>query len=167
MTILLLHFTLCGKVVKKMPTPAKSIKLQLLNGNKNHRTKKEIEKRVKNEEKLKIGHDNVKPPPWLDITAQKEFKRVSELLISVELMTDADVTHLALYCDTYSQYLSYKRQVKKYGMWTGGKPNPFIKKMSEMARQLRGFAADLGLSPSARARLAINLECTDEDEDDF
>ncbi len=151
-----------------MPTPAKSIKLQLLNGNKNHRTKDEIEKRIRNEEKLKIGHENVNPPSWLDATGKKEFRRLAKLLISIELMTDADITHLALYCDTYSQYLSYKRQVKKHGMWIEDKPNPFIKKMAEMAKQLRGFAADLGLSPSARARLAINLEeHTEDDEDDF
>lgn len=150
-----------------MPNPAKSIKLQLLDGNKNHRTKKEIEKRVKNEEKLKIGHDNVKPPPWLDATAKKEFKRIADLLIAVELMTDADVVHLALYCDTYSQYLSYRRQAKQKGLWIGDKPNPFINKMADMAKQLRAFSADLGLSPSARARLAINLEDPKDDDDDF
>lgn len=150
-----------------MPTPAKSIKLQLLHGNENHRTKDEIEKRLKNEEKLKIGHEHVNPPNWLDETARKEFKRVAKMLISVDLLTDADVTHLALYCDAYSQYLSFKRQVKKRGLWVEDKPNPFIKKMSDMASQVRAFASDLGLSPSARAKLAINLKDSDDDEDDF
>ena len=151
-----------------MPNPAKSIGLQLLHGNKNHRTKKEIEQRSKNEEKLKLGHNNVKPPNWLDTTAKKEFKRLSDLLISVDLMTDADVIHLALYCDAYSQYLSFKRQVKRHGMWIDSKPNPFIKKMSDAANQLRTFSSDLGLSPAARVKLAINLKDDNEDdENDF
>ncbi|AAK79859.1 P27 family predicted phage terminase small subunit [Clostridium acetobutylicum] len=151
-----------------MPNPAKPIGLQLLHGNKNHRTKDEIEKRLKNEERLKIGHDNIKPPSWLDKTAQKEFKRLAKLLIEVELMTDADITHLALYCDAYSQYLSFKAQVKKHGMWIEDKPNPFIKKMSDMVSQLRSLSSDLGLNPSARAKLAINFkEPNEDDEDEF
>jgi P27 family predicted phage terminase small subunit len=86
------------------------------------------------------------------------------IYLSVELINDADVGHLALYCDAYSQYLSFKRQVKTKGLWIEGKPNPFIMRMKDAAAQMRSFSADLGLSPAARARLAISLR--DEDEDD-
>ncbi|MBC1615318.1 phage terminase small subunit P27 family [Listeria booriae] len=149
-----------------MPTPAKSIRLQIVDGNKNHRTKDEIEKRMKNEDRLKMSADNIEPPPWLDKTAKAEFNRIKALLLEIELINDADVLHLALYCDSYSQYLSYKRQVKKKGMWVSGKPNPFILRMKDAAIQMRSFGADLGLSPAARAKLAINLNGDDADEDD-
>lgn len=150
-----------------MAQPAKSARLQLLEGNPNRKTKKELEKRIENEEKMKMKSDSVNPPNWLNETGKKEFKRVSELLLEIELINNADVTHLALYCDAYAQYVSYKQQVRKHGMWVDDKPNPFIIRMRDAAAQVRSFSADLGLSPSARAKLAISLEDDSDDEDDF
>ncbi|RST58602.1 phage terminase small subunit P27 family [Siminovitchia terrae] len=150
-----------------MPTPAKPARLQLLQGNPAKKNVTELKRRAEREEKMKMSAEHVIPPSWLDKTAQKEFKRLATLLLSVELINDADVGHLALYCDAYSQYLSYKRQIKSKGMWVDGKPNPFILRMKDAAAQMRSFATDLGLSPSARARLAINLEGDDDDDDDF
>lgn len=150
-----------------MATPAKSARLQLLEGNPAKKNKDELMRRARNEEKMKMSSDNVVPPSFLDATAKKEFRRLAKLLLSVELINDADVGHLALYCDAYSQYLSYKRQVKQKGLWIDGKPNPFIIRMRDAAAQMRSFSSDLGLSPTARAKLAINLEDDEDDEDDF
>src|SRR5699024_8152391 len=150
-----------------MATPAKSARLQLLEGNPAKKNKEELKRRARNEEKMKMSSDNVVPPSFLDGTAKKEFRRLAKLLLSVELINDADVGHLAMYCDAYSQYLSYKRQVKQKGLWIDGKPNPFIIRMRDSAAQMRSFSSDLGLSPSARAKLAINLEDDEDDEDDF
>src|SRR5690625_586590 len=112
-----------------MTTPAKSAKLQLLQGNPNKRNTNELKKRAEQEEKMKMSADHVVPPSWLSKTAKKEFKRLAELLLEVELINNADVGHLALYCDAYSNYISYKNQVKRKGMWIDGKPNPFILRM--------------------------------------
>lgn len=150
-----------------MPTPAKPARLQLLQGNPAKKNVEKLKRRAEQEEKMKMSAEHVDPPSWLDKTAQKEFRRLADLLLSVELINDADVGHLALYCDAYSQYLSYKRQIKQKGMWVDGKPNPFILRMKDAAAQMRSFATDLGLSPSARARLAINLEGDNDDDDDF
>ncbi|GAA0434492.1 phage terminase small subunit P27 family [Virgibacillus salarius] len=150
-----------------MPTPAKPARLQLLQGNPAKKNVDKLKRRAEQEEKMKMSADHVIPPSWLNDTAKKEFKRLADLLLSVELINDADVGHLALYCDAYSQYLSFKRQVKSKGMWVDGKPNPFILRMKDAAAQMRSFASDLGLSPSARARLAINLEGDNDDDEDF
>lgn len=151
-----------------MPTPAKSAKLQLLQGNPAKKNVDELKKRAKQEEKMKMPAEHVTPPSWLSATAKKEFKRVADLLLDAEVITDADVTHLALYCDAYAQYLSFKKQVRTKGMWIDGKPNPFILRMKDAAAQVRSFGSDLGLSPSARARLAIIQESNEEDDgDDF
>ncbi|MED1205881.1 phage terminase small subunit P27 family [Heyndrickxia acidicola] len=148
-----------------MPRPPKSAKLTLLEGNKSRYVKEELERRVANEDKLKMRSENIVPPSWLDATAKKEFKRLADLLLSVELISEADINHLALYCDAYSNFLSYKREIKAKGKWVDGKPNPFFAKMDKAAAQMRVFASDLGLSPTSRARLAIALK--EEDEDDF
>lgn len=150
-----------------MTTPAKSAKLQLLQGNPNKKNTNELKRRAEKEEKMKMSADHVVPPSWLSKTAKKEFERLSKLLLEVELINNADVGHLAMYCDAYSNYISFKRQVKSKGMWVDGKPNPFILRMKDASSQMRSFASDLGLSPSARAKLAISLEDDDDDEDDF
>ena len=151
-----------------MAMPAKSAKLTLLDGNKSRYTKAELEKRIENEEKMKMRAENIEPPSWLSATAKKEFKRLTELLLEVELINEADITHLAFYCDAYSQYISFERQIKKYGLWVDGKPNPFIMRKRDAAAQMRSLASDLGLSPSARAKLAIKADGDEEGEkDDF
>ncbi|CBI41971.1 P27 family phage terminase small subunit [Bacillus amyloliquefaciens DSM 7] len=154
------------KRVKTVAMPAKSAKLTLLDGNKSRYTKAELEKRIENEEKMKMRAENIEPPSWLSATAKKEFKRLTELLLEVELINEADITHLAFYCDAYSQYISFERQIKKYGLWVDGKPNPFIMRKKDMAAQLRAYGSDLGLSPAARVKLAIKLESGEEEEED-
>lgn len=149
-----------------MAEPAKSARLQLLQGNPNRRTKEELNKRAEQEKKMNMSAENVKPPAWLDTNGKKEFKRLAKLLTEVELVNDADVAHLAVYCDSYSQYLNFKKQVEENGMWIGEKPNPFILRMKDAAAQMRSYGSDLGLSPSARAKLAINLGDDKNDEDD-
>jgi len=150
-----------------MATPAKSAKLQLLQGNPAKKNTKDLKRRSEQEEKMKMSADHVFPPSWLNDTAKKEFKRIAKLLLSVELINDADVGHLAIYCDQYSEYLLCKEQVEQNGMWIGDKPNPFLLRKKDAASQMRSFGSDLGLSPSARAKLAITLDGGDKDEDDF
>ncbi len=148
--------------------PAKSARLSLVNGNKSRYVKAELEKRAKNEEKMKMRADNVKPPEWLSATAKKEFERLAELLLEIELINEADIGILALYCDAYTLYISCDKQIKKHGLWVGGKPNPFIMRKRDAAAQMRSLASDLGLSPSARAKLAIKADGDEEGEkDDF
>ncbi|TGA95622.1 phage terminase small subunit P27 family [Sporolactobacillus shoreae] len=152
-----------------MPTPAKSAMLQLIQGNPNRRTKEQLNKRVENEKKLQMRAENVKPPAWLPTAAKKEFKRLAELLLEVELINEADIDHLALFCDAYAQYIQYTKEIKSMGLWVDGKSNPLIMRKKDAAAQMRSFGADLGLSPSARAKLAIKLngDDRDDDEDDF
>lgn len=151
-----------------MAAPAQSAKLQLLQGNPGKRNTEELKRRAEQEERMKMSADHVVPPSWLSKTAKNEFNRLAKLLLEVELINDADVGHLAMYCDAYANYISFKRQVKQKGLWIDDKPNPFILRMKDMASQMRSFSSDLGLSPSARAKLAISLEGDDEDdEDDF
>lgn len=157
-----------------MPMPAKSARLFAIDGNAAHKTKKELNKRIDAEEKMKIRSDTIHAPTWLSKTAQKEFNRLATLLVEVEIMTEADINHLALYCDAYDKYICFERQVRRKGYWVQGKdekkPNPFITKMNQAAAQMRTFATDLGLSPAARAKLAIrntDSKSGDGEDEDF
>ena len=107
-----------------MPQAAKSAMMHLYEGNPNNLTKKEIYKRKKNEEKLKISSNNLKAPSWLEPGAKKNFKRIVELMEPTGILSDVDVDILAIYCDTYYDYLSYKRKIRKTGNMIDGRVNP-------------------------------------------
>ena len=139
-----------------MPQAAKSAMMHLYEGNPNNLTKKEIYKRKKNEEKLKISSNNLKAPSWLEPGAKKNFKRIVELMKPTGILSDVDVDILAVYCDTYYDYLSYKRRV-----------NPLIREKRNASATLTKYANMLGLTPSARASLAIHLDDESDDDDDF
>lgn len=171
-----------------MPQPAKSAKLQLLNGNPNKKNTEELRKRAAAEEKMKMATDKIKAPPWLDSVGQKAFEFIAEELLSVELVTNPDIHAMALYSDWYSQYVTLGKQLKKlkreykvdYELARmeakeKGEPfnqpneligNPLSKQMDTASKNIRSFGSDLGLSPSSRAKLAIKLANDGGDDDD-
>lgn len=152
-----------------MPQNSQSARLQVLQGNPHKRNVTKLKKQAEKEEKLKMKTDKLtNPPSWLDKEGKKAFAFIVEELKEVELIGNADLFALAIYADSYSQYLKYRRIVKAKGNWVDGKPNPYITKMENAAKQVRGFGSDLGLSPQSRIRLAASLaEQGDEEADDY
>ena len=162
-----------------MPQPAKSAKLQLLNGNPNKKNVSELKRRAEAEEKMKMATDKVKPPNWLDPIGKETFNFIAHELLTVELVSNPDTQAMALYSDWYSQYVSLVKQLKKMkreykvnyelkkmDAEKNGEPffepnelmgNPLSKQMDTAAKNIRSFGSDLGLSPAARAKLAIKL----------
>lgn len=147
-----------------MGRKAKSIKLQLLEGNKNRKTKKEIQERLEAEESITPRSENINPPDWLDELAKGEFNRLAELLQEVKLMTEADVVQLATYCDAYSDYVKCTLEIQKEGLMveytnkaaeTNKVPHPLLTKKKQLFEQMKAIANEFGLTPSARAKIAI------------
>lgn len=91
---------------------AKPVSLHLAQGNPNRLTKEEIAARAEGEVKLgKSELDRLKPPAFVknDTIAfsywkqlLKEYKDAAKQ--GIELLTSSDVSLLALYCKTYSEY---------------------------------------------------------------
>ncbi|XRJ10979.1 phage terminase small subunit P27 family [Bacillus subtilis] len=152
-----------------MPRPAKSATLQLIQGNPNKKNTEELAARAEHEKKMKMRSDNIKPPTWLDKVGKKEFKRVAALLTEVEIITEADISMLAAYCNAYSQYVSISKIIEEDGIMVhtegkdeDGKPiklvgeeHPLLKRQKNYFDQMKSAANDFGLTPSARAKLAI------------
>ncbi len=149
-----------------MPQPAKSAKLQLLNGNPNKKNTSELKKRAKQEDRLKMKTDKIKPPSWLDRLAKEAFKFVSNELISIEILSNGDVYSLSMYCYWYSQHVKLQKEAETLMNEPDVIGNPLIKQIDTASKQIRSFGSDLGLSPSARAKLAIKL-AQDEDDDEW
>lgn len=149
-----------------MPQTAKSALSHIIEGNPNNKTKKELFKRKKNEEKLTLTRDNLNPPLWLSKTGIKEFNRIVELMDKTQLLTDGDTNTLALYCDTLADYQSYSRKIRQMGMLVNDKANPFIREKRNAAQLLDKLSNELGLTPGSRNSLAIGMQDDENDDDD-
>lgn len=148
-----------------MPQHAKSAALHILEGNPNNLTKKELYRRKKNEDSLQISAAHISPPAWLSVSAKKEFNLLKALFSETTLLTDADVNLMAVYCDTLIDYQAAVRSTQKHRT-IKGRINPMLREKQKLAPLLEKLGNELGLSPSARASLAINKPEPEEDDDD-
>ncbi|MFP3768571.1 phage terminase small subunit P27 family [Enterococcus faecium] len=150
----------------KMPQPAKSAKLQLLQKNPNKKNVSELKKRAEAEERLQMKSDNIRAPGWLNKNAKKAFDFLKEELLEIELITNGDIYPLAMYCYWYSEHLTLQEQAAKAQKDDPeGIGNPLIKQLDTCSKNMRSFGSDLGLSPSARAKLAIKMAQSEDDDE--
>lgn len=146
-----------------MGRKAKPIYLHLLEGNKNRLTKTEIDKRLEAEKSMQPKNDRIKPPAWLDSMAKREFKRIAQELMDLDLLTNVDINALAAYCDAYSDYIKCTRIIQEEGLMveytnkaaeTNKVPHPLLTKKKQLHEQMKSLATEFGLTPSSRASLA-------------
>ena len=132
--------------------------------NKKNFTKAEIEARRKAEAKLQPKKDKIKCPSWLDKAAKKEWRRVYKELEDLNLLTNVDITALAIYCDAYSKLLQANEEIKARGMFveytnkagaTNVTENPAIKTANKYIDVIRKMCGEFGLTPSARCKLTL------------
>lgn len=150
------------------------IELLLLKGKKNL-TKKEIEERKQAE--VKAPKDKVKPPSYLNKDLKKEFKKIADELMRIDIFTNLDCDALARFIISQANYVKVTnelltrepitlREIKEYddeGVFTGFKvieePNEIYMELLNMQdklfKQARSGAADLGLTISSRCKLVI------------
>ncbi|EAE1298293.1 phage terminase small subunit P27 family [Listeria monocytogenes] len=172
-----------------MPQPAKSAALQLIQGNPNKKNTDELKRRAEKEEQLKMETDKIKPPNFLNKDGKKAFKFLKEELLNIELISNGDVYHLAMYCDALAEYMQYSKIIKADGYVetveiietefsdegegikskeykvTHRKPHPLASKLDKSAMRVRSFGNDIGLTPASRAKLAIKMAQEDDDDD--
>lgn len=132
--------------------------------NKKNLTKAEIEARRKAEAKLQPNKDKIKCPSWLDKVAKKEWRRVRKELEDLNLLTNVDITALAIYCDAYSKLLQANEEIETSGMFveytnkagaTNVIENPAVKTANKYADLIRKMCGEFGLTPSARCKLTL------------
>ena len=160
-----------------MPRKAKSIGLHVVEGNKSNLTKEEIEKRKKAEKKLTPNADDIKRPKWLkhDKIAQREWRKIVPELKRLGLLTNIDTTALAMYCEAVSEYVTAVQEIREQGatiQYTNAKghtntiENPAIQVKKKNYQVIKDMLKEFGLTPSARASLAINIKEDDQESDD-
>jgi P27 family predicted phage terminase small subunit len=150
------------------------VNLLVYKGNKNL-TKKEIEERSSLE--VKAPADNIKPPSNLPRELKKEFKKISNELMRIGIMTNLDVDALARFLIAQKLYWeitdtvmrlphtievpSWKKDKHGESYQDGMKEvaNPAytdtLKNQNTLFKQCQASASDLGLTISSRCRLVM------------
>lgn len=153
-----------------MPRKAKSAIIQLMEQNPNRKTKEELHKRAKNEEKLNFGTDKLVPPNWLKSDARKIFLAIVDMYKDTSFLNNADLVTLTQYCDWYGEYLACNKRLS-HGRSHDGKPSPELRMKLQISGELDRLARELGLTPAARSSLAIHLADDDQgktkEDDEF
>ncbi len=107
-------------------------------------------------------------PPHLEGEARKEYKRITEELLKLKIITKIDRATLVSYCQAWADLLHATKMVKKEGeVLYSDKGNAYLNpwkgiQTSSMDRIAR-LSSEFGMTPSSRSRLKVETP-TEEDE---
>jgi P27 family predicted phage terminase small subunit len=109
-------------------------------------------------------------PSWLPAEARAEWKRVVPELARLELLKPVDRAALTAYCLAWDRLVTGQKAIKENGGHTytdafgNPKKHPAVLITEAASKELRAWAAEFGLTPSAEQRLG-KLGADDGEED--
>lgn len=140
------------------PKPAH---LKVIEGNPGKR-------RIPENEPRPAAGDLPSPPEFLTEDARAEWGRVSLQLFHLGMLTSIDVASLSAYCQAYGRWVVAERAIAAMAEkdpFSGGLmiktsngnaiQNPLVGTSNKAASDMVRYAAEFGLTPAARARLAL------------
>ena len=135
-----------------MGRPPKSAALRILEGGRGHRPIKTPPE---------PPQAAMRCPTWLDVEAKAEWRRVAPMLTAMRILTALDVANLACYCQAWSELRDATDLLQRRGK-TFSTPSGYKQQRPEVGiahramLNIRLFCGELGMSPSARMRLATD-----------
>lgn len=132
---------------------ARPVELMILDG-KHKKAKADILRRQQAEDELRPKAEKLEPPDWLSEAACAEWRRILALQTQARVITEADISTLAIHCDAVVRYAEAIRQLNGEGMVVEGRRHPLVDVVDKLARMIDRTSRALGLDPSARASLA-------------
>lgn len=115
------------------------------------------------------------PPDWLDQIAKAEWRRMRSSLETLDLLTPADRATFAAYCSAYSalaraeKFLNSPAAGGSFHYETAGgalKPWPEVAIANVARDQVRKLAAEFGMTPAERSRVARPLGAPNPEQAD-
>jgi P27 family predicted phage terminase small subunit len=99
-------------------------------------------------------------PPCLGDEARKEWRRLSNELASLGLLTGLDRNLLAAYCQAHALWVEAIASIGRYGTMVkspNGFPmqSPYVAVANKQVDIMVRIAAELGMSPSSRTRIRV------------
>lgn len=125
--------------------------------------------------KRAVNHQEPKPdvaipecPAHLKGAARTEWKRITEELLALKMISKIDRAALAICCTAWADYVKACNKLEKEGeviiSEQGGMyQNPWVAIKKRSMDQVMKFYAEFGMSPSSRTRLKVDTP-TEEDE---
>lgn len=107
------------------------------------------------EEKIKVGREDLKAPEWLDNEAKVEFDRVVMETESINHLDNLDLSVLAIYCNAYSSYVKITELIRKKGFGSRGASDADISKQEKYVKQIMQCSSRLGLATTERLKLIV------------
>lgn len=109
-------------------------------------------------------------PAWLSADGKRCWRDTARILCALGILDpNLDAPVLALWCETWVLWRAAGKAVTERGPTyeRGGlvKANPAVAIAAQAARDLANMAEKLGMTPSARRRLRIELPDLEEEED--
>jgi P27 family predicted phage terminase small subunit len=155
----------------KPGTKPKPTHLKLIEGNRG--------KRPLNRKEAKIAPALPAPPAHLTVDALEEWNRVAHWLHQIGLLSEVDRAALAAYAQAYGRWVQAERAIAKMAekdQLTGGLmiktsngnaiQNPLVGTANKAAADMMRYAAEFGMTPSARSRISAETSSQDADPAD-
>ncbi|MCY0146815.1 phage terminase small subunit P27 family [Hoeflea sp. G2-23] len=101
-------------------------------------------------------------PAHLSPTAKAEWKRLAEVLNRIGLLTQIDRTVFAAYCQSYGRWVEAEKKLTETPSilkTPAGyiQVSPWLTISNKQLELMAKFMTELGLTPSARSRLAVQI----------
>lgn len=147
------------------PRP-KPTALRILNGNPSGRPLNDREPTPKPGKPRVPDHVRQNPE------AYREWKRTSDSLEEMGLLSTADRAALAAYCIAWSRWVEAEEQLRKFGLViksSNGYPvtSPYLSIARETMSQMTRLLAEFGLTPSSRTRVHVTKPPAGSDFDQW
>lgn len=142
-----------------MARPSKPISMQ-----SRHNTKEEIEKRKKQEERLKGLSDKIKPPKHLTKNQKKIFKFVVDQLKASGILSNLDIFMLTTCAIAVDRINEIEEMINKEPILLRDKD--LMGSKDKYSKEFFRCSNELSLSPQARAKIAgLNLQAKEKEDD--
>ena len=112
-------------------------------------------------------------PDWLLPDAQDEWGRLAPQLDNLGLLTAADMTAFAGYCQAYARWKEAEEFITQHGT-IFKTPSGYVQQVPQVSiaqqnlKIMQSFCSEFGLTPASRARLqVVNNDESGEDEMTF
>ncbi len=100
------------------------------------------------------------PPRDMGAEAKAEWRRVMPVLVERRVLTAADMAAVERYCEATGDVKIARARIKQDGEYVLNrleelKRHPAFTTLREAAAEARRWAAELGLTPASRSRVAV------------
>ena len=134
----------------RKPTPKAVLKLR---GSKRLRDRAD-------EPEAPVPDELPEPPEWFSDTARTKWAELLPILRGMRVLTVADMDHVQVYCVAYSRWVKAESRLAEMGEVVTHKNgvdglNHWLKIAQMAMERMDRSGAELGLSPTARARLHV------------